>query len=194
LVHEFANEAHLKVGVNFMGPFGLACEAAGATWWASNWYKSLFRLRLADKLGGGRAYPLYWSYPAAVDVHMETDFDRLVAKGLLAGMQDKTSAAEVLLRAASQRQAASRVPKWRYQQGNVGQAIEHYLLSVIGAEQRHSTVSGKDRIDYAEAWLNDARSLVQKVAAALGGSRKTKTDHVLAWRDAFSAYRRDHKV
>ena len=117
-----------------------------------------------------------------------------MAKGLLAGMQDKTSAAEGLLRAASQRQAASRVPTWRYQQGNVAQVIEHYLLSVIAAEGRLSSLGGNDRIEYAQAWLNDARTLVQKVATALGPTRKTKIDHVLAWRDAFSAYRRDHKV
>jgi len=196
LAHVFGTEARLRVGVNFMGAFGLACEAAGASWWASNWYKSLYRLRLADKLGGGRSYPLYWTYPGAIDVHLETEFGRLAAapKGLLLKMEDQTTASAALLRAASLGTPVGRVPGWRYAQGNVGQSIEHYLLSVTGAEQRLSVLTGKDRPNHVQDWLERALAFVPAVASTLGTSRRTKTDHVLAWRDAFLAYRQDHKV
>ncbi|PYX29580.1 MAG: hypothetical protein DMG80_14280, partial [Acidobacteria bacterium] len=196
VVHLFANEARLKVGVNFLGPFGLACEAAGAAWWASNWYKSLYRLRLADKLGGGRSYPLYWSYPAALDVHLETDFDSLVAapQGLFGRLQDQTSASDALLRAAAQNHRASVVPGWRYQQGNVAQAIEHYLLAAVRSDRELSALTGNARLDHVENWLKAAVAMTRPIRSALGQPPRTKTDHVLAWQDAFLAYRKAHNV
>ena len=51
LVHLFSINAGLRVIVNFMGMFGLVCESVGASMWADGWYKSLHRLRLADKIG-----------------------------------------------------------------------------------------------------------------------------------------------
>jgi hypothetical protein len=102
LCHLLTEDCGLRVGVNFLGAFGLVCEAAGAEFWSSGWYKSTYRLRLADDLAGGRAYPLYWSLPPLLDIHLERDFDQLVQNGLLPLIADETVASEGLLQAAEQ--------------------------------------------------------------------------------------------
>ena len=43
LTHIFSQETNTRVAVNFLGQFGLACDAAGADIWASGWYKSIYR-------------------------------------------------------------------------------------------------------------------------------------------------------
>lgn len=194
LVNEFSWDSDLRVGVNFLGAYGMACEAAGAEFWASGWYKSLYRLRLADKLVGGRAYPKFWSYPAAIDVHLENEFDRIVNAGLIGQIADATSASNGLLSAASSGTPAANVPAWRYALSNVTAASEHFLISCGNANSAHSQASGKARIDLAENWLNDAIAAALKVAAALGPTAVTQTAHVQAWRDAFTGFRQDHNA
>jgi hypothetical protein len=194
LVQIFKHDSGLNVGVNFFGPFGLALEAAGADFWATGWYKSLIRLRLADKLGGGRAYPSYWSYPAAVDIHLESDFDRLNNKGILGQIADNTEASKGLLSAASRGVSVRDVPAWQYAQSNVSSAMEHYLLSTISAENSHSKYKGKDKLDQVEDWLSEAVKYTTNIGISLGTSSKTRLDHVQSWLDAFRGFRRDHNV
>jgi hypothetical protein len=192
LVHMFSHDAELKVGVNFVGAFGLACVAAGAEWWASNWYKSLYRVRLADKVAGGRAFPSYWTYPAACDVNLDSDFDTLVKANLLSKIADSTSASSSLLLAAGKGVSTSGVPAWAYRLSNVTAASEHYLLSVITQDQNHSAKSGKVRMDLVEQWLEQALLTTNQIKNMV--SDRTRTDHIKAWRDAFIAYRKDHNV
>ena len=194
LVHNFAKDAGLRVGVSFLGPFGLACEAAGAEWWSSNWYVSLRRLRMADVLGGGRAYPLYWSGRAAIDVHLDKEFDKLVKAGHLSEISDKTSASDGLLAAASKGRRVSQVAPWAFRQSNVTATAAHYLQSAAQLENRHAKLSGKARLDLAEKWLDQAAKRTVKVEGVLGVERKTKTQHVQAWLNAFRGYRKLHKV
>jgi hypothetical protein len=102
LAYLFATDCRLRVIVNFLGAFGLACEAVGAEGWASGWYKSLYRFRLADKLAGGRSFPTYWSYNCACDIHLERDFDVLNEEEFfLDRIADRTEASSGLLLAAS---------------------------------------------------------------------------------------------
>ncbi len=194
LVHHFSADCGLHVGVNFLGAFGLACEAAGAEFWASGWYKSVYRFRLADKIAGGRAYPSYWTYPAALDVHLEKDLDALRKAGLLARIGDKTIASSGLLLAAEQGQIVTNVPAWAYRQANITAAKEHFLLSSVQAERLHSQYSGSARRNFAEKWLLEATRFSGEIAETIDRDRRTKTSHVQAWKDAFVAYRRDHKV
>ena len=194
LVHEFSQDSGLRVGVNFVGAYGLACESAGAEFWASGWYKSLYRLRLADRLARGRAYPKYWSYPAAIDVHLESEFDSLNASGLVGQIADKTSASLGLLSAASSGTPAANVPAWRYALSNVSAAREHFLISCVQADLSHSKALSKARVDLIADWLRKAAGLAVKVASALGPTAATQTSHVQAWRDAFTGFRQDHSV
>ena len=193
MVYLFAKDCHLRVGVNFLGPFGLVCEAVGAEWWASGWYKSMYRLRLADKIGTGRAFPSYWSYSTAADIHLDYDFDKITATGLLNRIADKTSASSVLLAAADRSIPVRNVPSWEYRQSNVEAAQEHFLLSAINAERTHAKYSGVARLNFVGKWLEQAMKNANDVGRVLGLGAKTKMQHVQAWRDAFIAFRRDHR-
>lgn len=192
LTHAFARDAGGTVAANFLGPFGLACEAAGATWWASGWYKSLYRVRLADKLAGGRAYPSYWSYPSALDIHLERDFDAIAKAGRLTRFVDRTTACSGLLQAAARGTSVGRVPSWRYAQANVAAAAEHFLLSAVQSEDALQRHAKEAQLDAVEEWLRGATANAGVLSKLLGRDHKTKIAHVQSWFDAFTAYRRDH--
>jgi|GEM_PF-1174710 len=194
LAHLFAKDSGLRVGVNFLGPFGLACEAAGAEFWATGWYRSLYRCRLADQIAGGRAFPVYWSFPAALDIHLESEFDQLARSGTLATMEDLTAASQGLLMAARARRSASTVPAWRYSMSNVASAQEHFLISAVNAENEIARRGPVERIEWVSGWLQGAAVNASNVGRELGAGRKTKTGHVQAWADAFAMHRRFHNV
>ena len=194
LVHTFSKDAGLKVGVNFLGFFGLYCKAAGAEWWASNWYKSLYRVRIADKIAGGRAFPTYWSYKAASDINLDSDFDDIVEAGLLDTISDSTYASTGLITAAKDGKKVAAVPAWAYRQSNVTAAREHYLLSVIRQDERLSALGEEEKVELVEKWLQDAVATCDKVNSLMGNGAKTKTSHIQSWLNAFTSYRKDHKV
>ena len=194
LVHVLAQDAQLKVAVNFLGQFGLACEAAGASLWASDWYKSSYRLRLADKIGEGRALPSYWSHKAALEIHLEKDFDTLSGAGLLRRIADMTEASSGLLAASSGGMPANQVPNWKYGLGNVLATREHFLRSCIQAESVAAQFEGKLQRDHVEDWLQNAAQFAREIETTLGSGRKTNTPHVQSWYDAFRRYRADHNV
>ena len=195
LVHLFRADCNLQVVVNFVGSYGLALSAAGARVWASAWYKSLHRLRLADQVAGGRAFPLYWSHASAVDINLERDFDALVGAGLLPVITDTTTASAGLLAAASQGVGVANVPAWRYQQSNVRTAAEHFFLSSVAAEQRLGALTAlQDRLDFVEQWLSGALTRCQRVDSALGAQAKSRMTHVSAWLDAVRSHRRVHSI
>lgn len=194
LVHYLSRDAGLRVIVNFMGVFGLALEAAGAEIWVSGWYKSLYRLRIADIATTGRAFPTYWSYPTILDIHMENEFDRVVAAGHLTLISDNTPAAQGLLSAANRGIPSTQVPVWTYRQSNVASAREHFFRSAIQADNAHTALRGTAMIDSVSGWLDQARNGADIVARSIGGEIRTKVQHVRAWHQAFSGYRTDHRV
>lgn len=194
LVHYLARDAGLQVVVNFMGAFGLALKAAGAKTWASGWYKSLYRLRLADLGAPGRAYPTYWNYPAILDIHLESDFDRLVSAGYLGMISDDTLATQGLLSAAREGRSVSQVPAWVYRQSNVASAREHFIRSIMRADIAQTVPDDAARVDIVNLWLDQAGSNADVIARNLGSERKTKVQHVNAWLQAFLGYRADHRV
>jgi hypothetical protein len=194
LVHRFAHESKLAVGVNFIGAFGLACQAAGASWWASNWYKSLYRVRLADKLAGGRVFPLFWSARSVLDVNLESDFDTLAQAGL-GKITDVTPASHGLIEAAKRGLPSKNVPAWAYTQSNCAASIEHFLYSAIQMDAAHSAVGGGAiRVDFVNDWLKEASDVAAWALSKLGTSSKTRLEHSSAWLEAFEAYRNDHSV
>jgi hypothetical protein len=194
LAHVFTHDCKLNVLTNFFGPFGLALESAGATLWASHWYKSLVRFRLADKIGGGRALPSYWSYPTCADINLQSEFDTLVQSGLLSSIVDNTNACHDLLVAVSSGKSVADIPEWNYAPSNVTAAKRHYLQSMIQQEQLHSQYKDTQRLDYVENWLQNAVIIGKKVKTVLGTGSQTETAHIKAWADAFARYRQDHKV
>jgi len=193
LTHIFTQEAKLRVAVNFLGQFGLACEAAGAEIWASDFYKSTYRLRLADKIGGGRSFPSYWSFSAATSINLKTDFDRLGRAGVINQIADRTEASNGLLMATSSGHGSNSIPAWEYRQSNVAAAREHFLRSSLQAAQTLAGYQGQEKLDFISGWLEEAMKNVQAIDGVLGKSAATSTMHVRAWFDAFNNYRVDHK-
>lgn len=195
LTHGFSQEAKLRVMVNFLGQFGLVCQAIGAEAWTSEWYKSTYRLRLADKIGGGRAYPSYWTFPAAIDVNLKEDFDSLNRAGIIARIADRTEASNALLLAAAGGRSCNSVLEWEYRQSNATAAREHYLRSSINADGKLMDYQGRsERLNFVEQWLEEAVKSVQAVEEVLGRAPATNTRHVQAWIAALRSYRADHRL
>lgn len=199
LVHVFSQDCGLAVVVNFVGAFGLACEAAGAQAWGSQWYKSLYRLRIQDKQAEGRAYPTYWTRKAAIDINLEKDFDSLNQLGLMSKLADKTGASAGLTSIIGTSTKTEDVPAWRYSQSNVKAIREHYCLSVIDAENELALrATLKEKCDYIQAWLDNASKEIINIQNKLKQNstklQKTQTGHVSAWAQAFKNYRIAHNA
>jgi hypothetical protein len=196
LVHQLARDAGITVGVNYLGAFGLACRAAGAAFWSSGWYKSLYRLRIADIKGKGRAYPRYWTFPAAIDIHLRSDLDRL-ANGNLVGtgpLDDVTPASEGLITALSQNRKVSDVADWVYRTSNVTAARDHYYHSVLKQERELGGRSATDMAQEIDEWLSEASKLTSNIVQTIGGQPETNLNHVQPWCDAFKSYRNQYGV
>lgn len=191
MTHVIKHDAGKMVGVNFFGAFGLALAAVGADFWASGWYKSRYRFRMADKIAGGRAYPICWSKSALVDIHLEDDFQKLWDAGLIIDRLENTVAVQSLLIGMSQGSSAKQIPSWAYTMNNVSAAQEHFFESMCAAEKEHNQYSGKVRLDYVEQyWLQAAVSECQMIEGVLGKNSKTRLEHVKSWSDAFQSFRR----
>jgi hypothetical protein len=188
LTHIFSQIAHIKVGVNFIGQFGLVCEAVGASFWASGWYKSLYRLRLADHVAAGRAYPNYWSFPAATEINLDEDMDIISKESVFPKIIDLTSASESLLKALQSGKSVSDVPTWRYSMSNISSSKEHYLLSSIKVDNQINALSGKKQLTFVKEWLNLAGDLSGDLEILLGESAKTKLSHVQPWNQSLINY------
>lgn len=193
-VHLMSQLGGTRVFVNSLGPFGLACLAAGASEWATGWYKSLYRVRLADIGGEGRVYPIYWSNSAAADIHLESDFDRLVNNGNLDMIETVTDAATGLHAAARRGIPVARVTEWQYKMGNKIASTDHFLNAVAGFSNELIHLPLSERLERVSAWLDNAAVTAAQLRAVLGGGSKTKLNHVAAWASAFDRYRRDHSL
>jgi hypothetical protein len=191
LSHLLGVDANLTVVASYLGAYGLACRAAGADAWSTGWYKSLYRLRIPDLAGTGRARPRYWSFPAAISVHLKSDFDDLSANNLIGGgpLDDATPASNGLLTAAKQGSLVRHVPDWEYTMNNVTAARDHFLASVFQEEKELQGLNRTDRVDYIHDWLKDASTLTSNVAQTLGAQPDTNLDHVQVWEEAFDSYR-----
>jgi hypothetical protein len=194
LIHLLKHDCSLAVVVNFLGAFGVVCQAVGAVGWSCGWYKSLHRLRLADQGAPGRAYPSYWTKAGAFDVSVDADFDKLVRAGLLAEIADRTPASEGLLTAAEAGVSSNDVGAWAYAPSNVTTCTEHYFHSAIASDAALRAVTPGKGLAHVEDWLTQAASTAARAQALLGGGCKSKTNHVQAWLEALRHYRRTHSV
>jgi hypothetical protein len=201
MVRIFTADCGKRVGVSYAGAFGLACLGAGAEFWSSGWYKSSYRLRLTEGEAEGFAVPSYWCTQAAIDIHLAEEFDMLVAGGRLPSIEDVTAASELLLRAARLGRSSNAVVPWQYRKSNIVAADEHFLLAMQKATARLVGLSPAARIAAIDEWLRSAEALAAELAAVIDDrlrgtkqKRKTRTEHVTAWRAAVESYRRDHQL
>jgi hypothetical protein len=192
-VHEIANVANKKIIVNYFGPFGVFLSSIGATVWASNWYKSLVRMRLSDHTGEGRVWPLFWSFNAMIDIHMEKEFQNLVDAGIYDKVKDITPASRNIDRAVQRGEKIESVPLWRYSMGNKKNSIEQYLYSMVKMEKTISSISSlKRKAMFLKDRVDNAYKTAKRVNQILGKEKKTRTKHMTAWKNAFEYYINTH--
>lgn len=194
IIHKFKIENRLSVIVNFFGPFGIVLSAIGADIWATDWYKSLSRFRLADKMGTGLTYPNYWSSKLATDINLKNDFDVISQNAIFPNLIDQTEACEGLLRAKRSGVSVNDVPAWQYRPNNRTASMDHYRLSIFRMDQQLFNLTSIQKLDYIQEWLNNAALLSSQVRQIIGRNGATKIDHINAWKDAFSTYRSSHRI
>jgi hypothetical protein len=192
LVFIFSSECKLKVGVNYVGQFGLVCKALGADFWASDWYKSLYRFRLADKIGHGYAYPSFWSNVIFTDIHLSKDFDKLVGAKKILELLNITPVSRELINALIDGKSISQIPEWKYSQSNVAASKDHYQLSCIIADEILNGIPNIKRMDYMQERLDIAIQKIEEISPILGTESLTKFQHISSWRDALIQIKRDH--
>src|SRR5690606_32634072 len=132
--------------------------------------------------------------PVGTDIHLDSDFDKLVQAGMLSSIADQTIASSGLLTAASQGRPVSSVPAWEHRMGNVPVCTEHYLHSGVALDKWLSGIPPHQRLDAVEQWLTAATATAQKVASTVGSAGSTRTNHVPGWLEALKHYRRVHNV
>jgi len=194
LVYSFSKICELGVVTNFFGPYGLVLEALGSQVWCSDWYKSLVRLRLADKMGEGRTYPLYWSPKIGADIHMNGDFDRIVNSGNLDLVFSKNPASIGLYNAAIKGYSSSAVPGWRYAINNRMESINHYRYCLLESEKKIQNIAEAEKLNYISEWLYLAKTTVDLIIKILPKESFIRYEHVQAWQNAFSEFRSDHNI
>lgn len=194
LTHLFSQDAGIEVMVNFSGVFGLACLAAGAKHIATGWYKSMYRMRLNDKIGTGRAYPSYWSQQSATHVHLDSDFDTVFRSGNAGLIETSSSSATILNRSSRLGNSVADVADWQFRQSNITASKNHFL-EVMGREYTSLVSLTLDKqIIAVENWISDAKSNSHQLRGLLNTGFKTKLNHQSAWDKAFAGYKLDHDL
>lgn len=195
MTHLIKNDSRLQVGVNFFGVFGLILEAVGADFWASGWYKSRYRLRFADKIAGGRAFPTCWSRSAMIDINVQEDeFQKVWDAGFIVGHVENTVAIQSLITGLSQGSSTNGIPAWAYGPNNNTAAQEHFFESMCIVEKEHQQYSGTVRLDFVENNLVQAAAECKQLQNVLGKTPKTNLSHVQSWLDAFQLFRRTQNL
>jgi hypothetical protein len=177
-----------RVVVAFAGTAGLMGLVAGADTWTTGWYRGERRLRRADfEQEEGRANPAYYSQPLAGEFHLQSDLDRVVARGFLPRVEDVTDASEGLIRALVGGALTSSVPEWQYRQSNVNAAIEHFLR-VCARETTTISALGPGAESWALRWLEGAAALAADLYAVGGFQPRTAVNHQHGWLQAFRGF------
>jgi hypothetical protein len=177
-----------RVIVCYAGTAGLLTLAVGADAWATGWYRSERRLKLADiEQSEGRAMPAYYSHPAATEFHLADDLTRIRDAGFLAPIADETPHSRDLLRALQAGRTPNEVAPWQPTQSNVTAARAHYATAMIRETRRIGELRDPaERIAYGIAWMQSATEIATALYQIGEFNPRTELDHQRAWREAFA--------
>ncbi len=185
--------ASRQVIVNYAGTFGAVLAAAGASIWASGYYRSQRRLKLADfEDDVGLARPRFFAPLLAGDVGVESELQMLFDRdrGLGDRLVPSTAGAKVVRDALEAGTFPLSSPEWAYEPNNVTAAAAHYteVVSRLGARLR--SLEPPKRVELVHRWLRGAVGLVDRIRAA-GLARSTHTDlvHQRVWLDAYEEWK-----
>ncbi len=178
-----------RIHVSLAGTTGFLTLGAGATDWSAGWYRSTRRLRLVDfEEHEGRAVPTYYSHPLAGELHLERDLDAVVASGLFSEIEDRTPAAQGLLRAVAQGKPVAAVPNWQHRIGNVTAARAHFKSAMIRETHRVRDLPDSARATHMKSWLSNAVDLAARVREIGPLNARSANRHQPAWLKAFEEF------
>jgi hypothetical protein len=190
LVDDLVRGAGRQVIVNYVGSFGPVTAAAGATIWASAYYRSQRRMRLADQEEEtGRAYPRFYSHTLAGDIGVENDLTRLKVAGLLPRIFSRSQASTALHSAIIAGRYPSAAPQWEYRPGMIWAAAAHYNDIACKTEAYFDSCGRSARVDAVEHWLSEATQLAQQVENQGISLNHTDARHQAIWLSAFRKWR-----
>jgi len=190
LIDDLSRGASKQAIVNYIGPFGAAAVAAGATVWSSGYYRSQRRMRLSDQEEDvGRAYPRFYSAALAGDIGVQLDLLQLSHTPLLQQVFSRTQASRSLLHALQTDTYPQSSPDWEYRPGNIWAAAAHYNDVCCKQEAFFDSHDQRGRIEFVDRWLCQAERLAGEVRRA--GVDPTHTDlrHQSIWRSAYQRWR-----
>lgn len=191
LADDLIRGAARQVAVNYIGPFGAVLAAAGARVWASGYYRSQRRMRLADQEEDeGRAYPRFYSSPLAGDVGVEEDLRRLRDAGLLHHVFSRSEASVPLYNAIQANRYPNAAPQWEYRPGNIWAAAAHYNDIACKIEGFFDSKDNAGIIEAVDRWLKQASALANQVGSSGVSPQHTDTRHQAIWLSAFQKWRR----
>jgi hypothetical protein len=189
LTHELRGGGVKDVVIGPIGFAGLLALFAGATTWCAGWYRTERRIKLSDfDDRDGRSYHTFCSFPAATDIHLDTDMDRIVTLGYLARIADYTDASETLMRAMSAGMRSGSVPEWAYQPANVRAAREHFLRIATRETRRIGELKPDQMLNEGAAWVANAEDLATQLYRQGRFNVRTELNHQPAWNAAYKLF------
>ncbi len=173
--------------VSYAGTAGLMTLLAGADAWATGWYRSERRLKLADiEQEEGRAMPAYYAHSAATEFHLASDLTRIRDAGLLPLVTDQTAYSANLIRALQTGFTPNDVAPWQPRQSNVTAARAHYATAMIRETAAISALQNQaDCVAHGKKWLGDAAQIAARLYQLGGFNPRTELDHQRPWNEAF---------
>lgn len=200
LTDDLVRGAGKDVIVNYMGTFGALATAAGASIWASGYYRSQRRLRLSDMDDQmGRQYPRYFSVGMLGDVGVEEDLDLVAAHAVRDRVLTDSPTAAALNKVLRAGGRTADVPEWEYSMTNIAAASAHYntVMHLLG-HALHS-LSSERRIEVVNRVLVHAEGVAAQVTQALtANGRKLSPQAELitagVWRRVFEEWRQSAGV
>jgi hypothetical protein len=190
LCDDIARGAGKRVLVNYIGPFGAVMLATGASVWASGYYRSQRRMKLADQEEDvGRSYPRFYSSPFAGDLGVQDDLQLLSRTDLFHKVFSRSRASLPLLHAIQNGTYPQSAPQWEYRPGNIWAAAAHYNDICCKIDAYLDTKDTQGKIEAVDRWL--AQSAAFSKAASDAGVSGTHSDmrHQDIWLSAFRKWR-----
>ncbi len=172
--------------VNYVGTFGAVLSAVGTSVWASGYYRSQRRLKLADFEDQiARAMPRYHSVKLAGDIGLQVDIQHAYAQY---GDRILTATDDGLTLARALASGAYPPPEWEYAQSNITAAAGHYNEVAYRLGQL-DTQNPETRIQTVRRWLEGAVLWVDNLQRiGITASAQTELTHQAVWLNAFEGW------
>jgi hypothetical protein len=179
-----------QIITNYLGSFGAVMSAAGAGIWASGYYRSQRRLRLADyEEKVAMAMPRMFSLGLIGDVGLANDLLNAHVNGLgKRVLLPSTDQTESLMQALELGTFPQSVPQWEYRQSNLTAAAAHYLSIHESISRSLDSLESDRRTDFVHRWLKRAAKLAGDLSGIGVNGQYSDIAHQRPWLDAYERW------